>query len=161
MVILGGVAFLFSEPGKALRDIWKTGAVQGMISDEEKLQYNPTSEGNLVAIRTALMLHHDSEGAFPAADKWMDSIENRLLTSNMTKEEAGKKLIRPDLESKPSSFGYSLNDKVAGKYKDDVPPKTVLVYESKATARNAHGDAEAKGQRVGLAITVDGTILKK
>jgi hypothetical protein len=125
----------------------------------EKHAYNATSEQNLKALYQAMILHHDSEGQFPDADKWMDSIENRLRTNDLQKEEEKKKLVRPDLAGQIGKFGYAMNDAADGKYKDDVgdPSKTPLIYESKQDTRNAHGDPSS--DRNGLAIAVDGTIL--
>lgn len=126
----------------------------------EKHAYNATSEQNLKALYQAMILHHDSEGQFPAAEKWMDDIESRLRTNDLQKEEEKKKLVRPDLAGQTGKFGYAMNDAAGGKYKDDVgdPSKTPLIYESKQDSRNAHGDPSS--DRNGLAITVDGSILQ-
>ncbi|MBC8063858.1 MAG: hypothetical protein H7Y17_03445 [Chlorobia bacterium] len=130
------------------------------LSKPEKHAYSATSEKNLKAIYQGMMLYHESEGQFPDASGWMDAIENRLQSNDLAKGEGAKKLIRPDLGGNPGEFGYAMNDAASAKYKDDVkdPSNTPLVFESKATSRNEHGDPEKS--RSGLAITVDGKILK-
>jgi hypothetical protein len=160
------VVLLFTtEPGRAIRDIWGTGAIQAAVGGKEMREYNATTESNLKAIHTALMLYHDSEGQFPEASGWMDAIQNRLLVNDMTGEEAAKKLVSPSLQGKTGQFGYAMNDKAGAKYKDDIDPKMPLVFDSSDTARNAHGSPDTlapKPPRDGqnLAVAVDGTILK-
>ena len=106
------------------------------------------------------MLYHESEGQFPVAKGWMDAIQNRMRASNMSPEEAQKKLVRPDLmPPKAGVFGYAMNDALSGKYKGDIKnPKTVLVFESIQTDRNAHGDPSTAKGRMGVAI--DGSIVR-
>lgn len=158
---LGAVVVLaalvaFTGPGQVLQSLVKSGILGDMLSPERKRTYSASNEGNLKALRTALMLYHDSEGQFPMGAGWMDAIQDRIQAGDMEKTEAAKKLIRPDLTGKADQFGYAINDKAAGRYKDDVGAKTVLVYESKQSARNAHGDPAT--DRDGMSITVDGTI---
>ena len=126
----------------------------------EKHRYDATSEQNLKALYQGMMLHHDSEGQFPPADKWMDAIESRLRTNDLLKAEEKKKLVRPDLSGQAGAYGYAMNDVAGDKYKEDIkdPATTPLIYESKQTARNAHGDPAT--DRDGLAIAVDGSILR-
>jgi len=121
----------------------------------EKKEYDATSTERLKAIHTALMLYHDSEGQFPAANGWMDAIENRLATNDLKKGEAEKKLHRPDLPD--GQYGYSINAEAAGKYKDDLKPGAALVFESKATTRNASGNpkTDASGASIGIDGKVD------
>lgn len=126
-----------------------------------KHEYSATSEQNLKAIYQAMMLYHESEGQFPEASGWMDAIDNRLKTNDLEKGEEKKKLIRPDLLGQDGKFGYAMNPAASAKYKDDIKDgaKTPLIFESKETTRNANGDPEKI--RDGLAISVDGTILKQ
>jgi hypothetical protein len=142
--------------GKDFRNLWANGTIPGLLFKPPNRTYDANEVGNLRAIRTALLLYHDSEGQFPQGAGWMDAIRNRIAVSDMDGSETNKKLIRPDLAGKPNQFGYALNDKAAGKYKDDAGPKTILVYESKQTTGNAHGNATS--DRNGMAIDVDGTI---
>lgn len=152
------VVFLVSPPGRAFLDIWKSGAVQEAMAGAEKHDYEGSSTKNLKAIYTAMMLYHDSEGQFPVAAGWMDAIGNRLVVNDLKEGEAQKKLIRPDLASQPGSFGYAMNDDASGKYKDDVKGVDVpLVYESKQTGRNAHGNPK-DDHSSGLYISVNGSI---
>lgn len=127
----------------------------GIPEGPEMRQYQGTIEGNLKAIRTALVLYHENEDHFPEAAGWMDAIEKQLKTNDLTVEEAAKKLRNP---AKPSEYGYAINDAVAGKFKGDIEkPETVLVFEVAPGARNAHGDPKtAKGQ----GITLNGSIVK-
>jgi hypothetical protein len=150
----------FTSYGRTFMALWRKGVVQQYLFPPGSEQYNATTEGNLKAIYTAVMSYHESEGLFPTASGWMDAIQNRIRATNMTPEEAQKKLIRPDLlPPQPGVFGYSMNDAVSGKYKGDIKdPKTVLVFESTDTSRNAHGNpATAKGR---YAVTVDGSVVK-
>jgi hypothetical protein len=165
LVLLAGGFLFLTEPGKAARDIWSTGAVQAAISGPEKREYTATTEANLRAIHTALMMYHDSEGQFPVAAGWMDAIQNRIGTADMEGSESEKKLISPSLQGQAGQFGYAMNDKASGKYKDDLDPKMPLVFDSRDTAKNAHGDPAKlapapprDGQN--LAIAVDGTLVK-
>jgi hypothetical protein len=126
----------------------------------DKHAYSATSEQNLKAIYQAMSLYHESEGQFPDASGWMDAMQNRLESNDLKKGEAKKKLIRPDLIGQADQYGYSMNDAASAKYKDDIkdPSTTPLIYESKETTKNAHGDPTKN--RDGLAISVDGKILK-
>ncbi|MGV3615908.1 MAG: hypothetical protein ACO1SV_11285 [Fimbriimonas sp.] len=159
LVVVVALLTAFTPPGKAVQDLWRNGAIQALFFPEPKRTYDATNESNLEALHTALLLYHDSEGQFPAGNGWMDAIQPRIATSDLAKGEAEKKLVRPDLAGQADKFGYALNAKAAGKYKDDVGDgKTVLIYESKATGRNASGDPVT--DRDGMAVTIDGTILK-
>jgi hypothetical protein len=154
-ILLGAGIFY----GPTLLDFWRT--FGDALFKPEKRAYQATSEQNLKAIHQGIMLHHESEGTFPSAAKWMDEIENRLKSNDLAKGEAEKKLVRPDLLGQAGKYGYAINKAAASRYRDDLrdPAKTILVYESKQTTRNAHGDPAT--DRDGLAITVDGTILKE
>jgi hypothetical protein len=150
---------LFATPqGKDFRNLWSNGTIQAMLFPAAKRTYSASDQKNLEAICQGLMLYEDSEGQFPKANGWMDAIENRIKVSDMNGNESNKKLVRPDLSGKPGEYGFAINDKAAGKYKDDAGAKTILVYESKQTVRNAHGDPAR--DRDGMAINVDGTIVK-
>lgn len=157
IVVVGGLILAVTPQGHLLVNLFKNGAIQAAVMPAGKRTYTATNESNLKAIYTALKLYHDSEGQFPKGDGWMDAIQNRIRADDMSKEEAAKKLIRPDLVGQANQFGYALNDAAAGKYKDDVPKDTILVYESKETGRNAHGNPTK--EREGAAITVSGQVL--
>lgn len=149
------IAGSFTPFGKAVVDLLPMAV--SLVLPKAPRQYDATSAGNLRSIYTALTLYESSEGAFPSGS-WMDAIQNHLRTSDMSTEEAAKKLVRPDLAGKPGAYGYSLNDAVAGKYHGDIKdPKTILVFESAETTKNAQGDpSKAKGR---MAVTVDGSIV--
>jgi len=122
-----------------------------------KKKYAAPGTERLMAIHTALSLYHDPEGQFPAANGWMDAIENRLATNDLKKGEAEKKLHRPDLPD--GQYGYSINAEAAGKYKDDLKPGAALVFESKATTRNASGNPKTDAS--GASIGIDGKVNPK
>ncbi|HWD41984.1 MAG TPA: hypothetical protein VG944_24300, partial [Fimbriimonas sp.] len=142
----------------AVRDLWPQ--IMAAVAPEEQRQYVAGREQNLKAIYTAMMLYHESEGQFPADNGWMDAIKNRIRVAGMSAEEAGKKLIRPDMESPaPGAYGYSMNEAASAKYKGDLKdPNTVLIYESADTAKNAHGDPKKEKSR--MAVTIQGKIVK-
>jgi hypothetical protein len=157
VVVVALGLLLFTGAGKDFQNLWRNGTIPSLLFPAKKRTYSAGNESNLKAIYTALMLYHESEGQFPTAGGWMDAIEPRIRANDMEASEAKKKLARPDLGD--GQFGYAMNDAASAKYKDDVgPATTVLIYESKQTGRNAHGDP--KTDRDGYAITVDGTILK-
>ncbi|RYG47707.1 hypothetical protein EON79_06595 [bacterium] len=151
LLIFGGlilVALAFWV-GPVVRDLVKA----GFLERPEKRVYVADHEGNLKAIYTALSLYHDSEGQYPAANGWMDAIQPRLKTNDLTKEDAERKLVRPGVPA--GGFGYAISPEAAGKYKDDVKGETILVAESENPARNA-SEKPAKGA---LAVTVAGKIV--
>lgn len=133
---------------------------RGFFDKSETVAYTATSEQNLKAIHTALLLYHSSEGQLPMANGWMDAIRNRLQTANLKPGEGEKKLRRPGVEN---GLGYAMNDAASTRFTGDLDPKTVLVFESKDVRPNAHGDprADALGpEGKTAAITVDGTIVR-
>jgi hypothetical protein len=156
-----GVAFLGAVLfyGPAICDFYKVYGPD-LLSKPKKHEYSATSEKNLRAMYQAMVQFHESEGQYPDSAKWMDSVENYIHSNDLKKGEAQKKLIRPDLAGQEGKFGYAMNDAASAKYKDDIkdPSKTPLIFESKETARNAHGNP--KDSQSGMAISVDGTILK-
>ncbi len=159
LIAVGVGALAVTGFGKDLINLWRNGTLQAALFPPPKRTYTATNEENLRALHTALLLYHDSEGQFPTGNGWMDAIQPRLQTSDMASGEGLKKLVRPDLMGQAEKFGYALNAAAAGKYRDDVgDPKTPLIYESRQTTRNAAGDP--KVDRDGMAIAVDGTILK-
>ena len=155
VIVLGGAIFY----GPVLNDFYKRGMFDFILHPVRQHAYSATSEQNLKALYVALGLYHESEGQYPDSTHWMDAIENRINTYDLAKGEAEKKLIRPDLLGQDGKFGYAMNDAASGKYKDDIKdPKTPQIFESKDVSRTAHGDPAKVRQ--GLAIAVDGTILK-
>ena len=148
--------------GPLIYDGFKSGLIQSLFAGDPNRKYEGTTTENLKAMRTALMLYHDSEGQFPRADGWMDAISQRLLqTADLADKEGEKKMIRPALLGNPGQFGYSLSDAASGRYKGDIKdPKTPLIFESADTKRNAHGDPAKSKMRGGYAIAVDGTIIR-
>jgi len=146
--------------GPVVRDAIKSGFFGALFNSSRNEKYSASSQENLKAMYRALELYHESEGQYPHSEGWMNAIANRIDTENLAKGEAEKKLIRPDLLGKTGEYGYAMNDAVSAKYKDDIKDKakTPLIFESKQTEKNAHGDP-AKERR-GWAIAVDGTILK-
>lgn len=159
VILLLAILIAATPAGKDIQNFWKVGAIQAYLFPAPKKAYTGDNEAHLKALYTALMLYHDSEDKFPEANGWMDAIEPRLWTNDLGRNEGKKKLIRPDLAGKPESYGYAINRAAAGKYKDDVgPADTILIFESKSTARNASGDPSV--DREGMAITTSGQIKK-
>jgi len=163
-VFAGVLGYLGIRFGPALIDFVNAGWIGG-VKEVEQREYHGSSLENLKAIHTALMLYHDSEGAFPPAATWMDVTKLRLKTRDLSEEESMKKLKNP-LLSNPKEWGYAINDAAAGKYKDDIaePDKTPLVFDSSDTGWNAHGDPEKlapKPPRPGgnLGVTISGQAL--
>ncbi len=148
--------------GPTLRDLYRG----GFFNSVGTRQYKGTLDENLKAIRTALMLYHDSEGQFPNSAGWMDAIRTRIRTDDLSGAEAEKKLMDPAYGGKPNVYGFAMNDAASGKYKDDIKDKKApLIFESQSTARNAHGDPKKDApnppHRGGdYGITVDGVIVK-
>lgn len=158
VAILLGLIF-FTEPGQAVQDLWRRGMIQAAVFKGKKGAFKGGRKESLTAIHTALMLYHDSEEAFPPANSWMDAIEGRIVTNDLSKKGAEKKLVRPDLRDAEGLYGYAFNVKAAGKYKDDIgPATTALVYESKQTTRNASGDPATDADTDAMSIDVAGTV---
>ena len=153
------IAFAVSPYGRAVKSFWDNGLIASLFQGDTNRKYEAGRQQNLKALYTAMMLYHEAEGQFPVANGWMDAIRQHIRTGDMSPQEADKKLVRPDLmPPKAGVFGYSMNDAASGKYKGDIKsPKTVLLYESTATARNAHGDPSKERARMGIAL--DGSIV--
>ena len=148
----------FTPQGKAIRTLVAT-LTQKDISGTEA--YQGDIKDRLKAMHTAADLFHASEDAYPKADKWMDDLLIRLQTQNLKKGEAERKLKRPDVEANPDQYGFAFNAAAVGKYRGDIKdPKTILIYESKDTKKNAVGDPKADGKPGGEGITISGEIVK-
>ncbi|MFZ4508128.1 MAG: hypothetical protein ACOYON_10595 [Fimbriimonas sp.] len=160
VVVIGAIGFLFfTEPGNAVRDLWNRGILQAALVKEDRMKFDGDSRASLKALHTALMLYHDSEGAFPPADRWMDAIENRLASNDLDPASAKQKLVRPDLRGTEGQYGYALNVAAAGKYKADAGKgTTILVFESTNTKKNATGDPKRESLADGLSVTFDGKL---
>jgi len=154
------LVWLFAFPsGKAVRDIAGSGAIQDVLSKPERRTYDPSdTDENLRELALALKQYEASEGQYPAAAKWMDQLTPRLVLNDLPKKEAMKKLMRPGVGE--GGYGYALNDKVAGHYKGDLPKGTILLFESKATGRNAHGDPKKDAVPGAHAVTIEETPTK-
>ncbi|HEY3781999.1 MAG TPA: hypothetical protein VGL56_13015 [Fimbriimonadaceae bacterium] len=144
--------------------IWHLLHGLGVLDAKVMEKYNASNEKNLMALRTALMEYHESEGQFPDAAHWMDAIKNRVKVDNMEQSEVAKKFINPLYPASSAVFGYALNDAASNKYKGDLKPNTLLLFDSSDTSWDAHGDpkklkpaSKSKGGDEG--ITVDGKIV--
>lgn len=166
LLVIAGIAACFPGVRQTVQGVYDLYR-KGVFTHAEKKDYSGTNTQNLLALHTALMLVHDSDGQFPEGKTWMDDVRPRLKTY-ITGESGFKKLIRPDLlPEKEGVFGYALNDSCAGKYKDDIkdPDNTPLVFVSSDTSKNAHGDPKKllPNPPMGggnLGISVSGKILK-
>lgn len=140
-------------------------AESGFTAEVAKRSYEGDAEANLQALYVAAKLFHDSEDRFPRADAWMDELESRIRTNDLAEDEAAKKLINPDLAKAGGEFGFAMNDAAGDRFVEDLPADTVLFFESRSLARNAHGDP-TKDARVpprpggSLGITVQGKAVR-
>ena len=164
VVALGAGGLFLTAPGQAIRDIWGTGALQAAMSEPEMRAYHASTESNFKAIYTAMKIYEESEGAFPPADRWMDAIKGRMVVSDMTEEEAAKKLVSPSCVGKAGEFGYAMNEAASGKYSGDLDAKMPLIFDSSDTKRNASGSPEKllpSPPRAGknMAVSVDGKLI--
>jgi hypothetical protein len=154
-IIVGGA---FTPQGKAIRTLVST-LTQKDVSGTEA--YRGDVHDRLKAMHTAADLFHSSEDSYPKAEKWMDDLLIRLQTQNLKKGEAEKKLKRPEEDANSDEYGFALNREVAGKYKGDIKdPKTILIFESVETMKNAVGDPKNDGKPGGEGITISGEIVK-
>ncbi|MBI1334565.1 MAG: hypothetical protein JST12_16440 [Armatimonadetes bacterium] len=156
VVIALGITW-FSPAGKAIRDLVPIFFKKDISGTEA---FKGDLEDRLKAMYTAAELYQTSEDAYPEADKWMDELLTRLKTQNLKKGEAEKKIMRPDLQDKDGEYGFAINTAAAGKYKGDIKdPKTILIFESKDTKKNASGDPKTDGLAGGKGITIGGEIV--
>lgn len=144
--------------GPLVRDIFKS----GILDKNEVRTYDGNNAENLKMMYAAILAYHNSEDHFPDASGWMDAIQNRIKTADLSEGDAKKKMIRPDLRDKPGQFGYAMNDAASKKYKGDIKDQKIpLLFISLSTARNAHGNPRIDAQPGHiLAVSVDGTIIK-
>lgn len=156
--MLAGVAIWL---GPALRDLARLGVFDRPV----RRAHVGTSEENLRAIYTALMLYHQSEEMLPYAEGWMDAVAPRLRTDDLQPGAERDRLRNPLLDPGPDEYGYAMNSALSGKFLGDIedPSRTILVFDSRDTRWNAHGDPRALAPdppRPGgnLAVTVDGTV---
>lgn len=148
----------FSPAGKAIRTLLPVLLVKDTSSTEA---FKGDTEDRLKAMYTAADLYHKSEDSFPKAETWADDLLTRLQTQNLKEGEAQKKLKRPDLEAQADQYGFAINKEAAGKYRSDIKdPKTILIFESKETKKNAVGDPKTDGKPGGEGITINGEIVK-
>jgi hypothetical protein len=129
---------------------------------EKKQRWTPETEKNLQVLFTAVKMHHGSEDAYPAADKWMDQIEKRVRTNLLSKDEALKKFVDPAAANGAGGgFGFAFNEVASAKYVDDLPDKdsTILIFQSTDTRWNAHGDPAKIGREGGIGINAKGEIV--
>jgi len=163
LVVVAAIVLLF---GRTIKDLWSHGFLDAYLSPEQTRTYNATSQNNLKMLHSAMLQYHESEGQFPKSNGWMDAIRSYGAASDLAKGEAEKRFVAPSLSRKPGAFGYAMNDAASGKYKGDLKdPKTILIFDSSDTTRNAHGDPKKllpTPPRPGgnLGITVDGSIVK-
>lgn len=155
VVVLAGLGFWI---GPVVYDFFKA----GLFDKTSKRKYDGASIDNLKAMHMAMMVYHESEEMFPDSAAWMDAIETRIRTFDMSNKESEKKLVAPQYRDEPGNYGYAMNDLCSRKYKDDIPEpaKTQLIFESSDLTRNAHGDPAKLRPDKSLAISVEGQLLK-
>ena len=153
VVALGLALVALSPFGQGVRDLWARGIPQSLVAKPPERRSDPDIAARLRRIRTALELYHDSEDHYPSAEGWNDAVRKRLKAADLAPGEAEKILDRP------GGLTITLNDAAASKYRKDLAPSTVLVYESDRPGPNAHGSPSGKGPK-GRGITVDGTLVE-
>lgn len=146
LIALGALAVPFVRLGLAANRA-------GLLSTAEPEKYSASRAGNLKAIATALQLSYESDGQFPEASKWMDTLFTRMKTDNLSEEQAKEKLQRPGVAS--GAFGYAMNTAASGKLKRELPPGTVIIFESVPTGWNASGPLD-KALKGAWGVTLDG-----
>lgn len=153
VIFLGLMVWLF-QVGMALMDAKKA----GLLDEEKTDKYQVSRENNLTAIHKALLQAADSDGGFPAADKWMDTAVLRLKTGDLSEAEAREKLKVP---GGTEGYGYAFNKALGGKHPDDFKDKgkTVIVYESVATQWNASGDPLKDARPKAKGVTLQGDVV--
>ena len=155
VIVALGVVFL-TPFGKALRDLQSHGVIENLAAKSPERVVTGDTEARLRALRTALDLYHDSEDKYPEASGWTEAAELRLKADDLAKGQDAAQLVRPGAKA----FGYALNARAAGKYRDDVGPKsTILLYESKRETADAVGDPAKDGLPGGKGITVEGKVV--
>ncbi|MEQ1821494.1 MAG: hypothetical protein ABL949_03205 [Fimbriimonadaceae bacterium] len=135
--------------------LFRNGFAQALVKPKKE-EYEGSTEENIKALRTALLLYHDNEDQFPDASGWMDAIKNQLKSNNLKPDEELKKFKVDGVG--PTEYGFAFTASASKKNKSELKPDEVLVYVSKDRVWNAHGKPNEQGS--GLAITVDGKILR-
>lgn len=144
--LLGAAAgWWILQVGSAALDLARAGA----FSEVEQREYRADREGNLLAIHGALRLVCESEGALPKQD-WKEPVKLRLKTRDLSESEAAKKLA-----ALPPATHYRLNAGAAGRHIEDLPPESVLAFESGQTSEAAWGKPEPGL----LGVTAAGTVV--
>lgn len=142
-------------------DAYRTASKLGFLEKREERTYIGSTDENLKALATALNAVQESDGQYPAGDKWMDAIMPRIQPDDMKKEEADKKLQDP--AAKPGTYGFALNDAVAGKYKGDIknPDTTPLLFQTTLSGKNQHGDPSKVADKAprNHAISISGKLI--
>lgn len=156
-LVVVAIGVLFLTPfGNGLRDLFSSGIVQNMASKPPERKATGDTESRLKALRTALDLYHDSEEKYPEAVGWTEAARLRLKADDLAKGQDKAQLTRPGA----SAFGYALNASAAGKYRDDVGPKsTILIFETPKEEQDTSGDPTKDGLKGGRGITIDGQIV--
>lgn len=157
VLLLAGLGVLFLTPfGKALRDLASRGVIQNLASKPPERVVSGDTVARLKALRTALDLYHDSEERYPEASGWSEAARLRLKADDLAKGQDRAALTRPGARA----YGYALNARAAGKYRDDVGPEsTILLYETARETKDAVGDPARDGLKGGRGITVSGEIV--
>ena len=154
---LVALGVLFLTPfGNGVRDLFSTGIAQSLVERPPERKLTGDTVTRLKALKTALDLYHDSEEKYPEAVGWPEAARLRLKAHDLAPGEELKGLTRPGAKA----YGYALNRAAAGKYRDDVGPKsTILLYETPAETKDATGDPKSDGLKDGRGVTLAGEIV--
>lgn len=138
----------------------------GTMDAQKQHKYSATSMENLKALYQAVSLYYESEGVMPEAAGWMDAAKTYVRTADLKKGEEMKKFVNPRLREGEGIYGYAFNSALSLAYREDIedPATTPMIFESKDTRWNAHGepsmlqpDPELEGGN--QTITADGSVI--
>jgi hypothetical protein len=154
-IVVIGVTIEATVTWKGVFALFRSGFAQGLMKPE-KTEYQGSTEANIKALRTALLLYHENEDQFPAANGWMDAMKNQVKTNSLKPGEELKKFKVDGVG--PEEFGFAMSDIASQKNKTKLKPDDVLVFVSKDKRWNAHGKPDDIG--AGFAITLEGKLVR-
>jgi len=89
---------------------------------------------NLSSLHQALMVYAaDHNGVYPSADNWCDAIFKNYNVVN------ANQFCCPGSDAKVGQSSYAININVAGKKASEIPPDTVLLFETSPGVNPAGG----------------------
>ena len=112
------------------------------ISEWKDRQERATCSGNLELLREALQLHAEKHnGRLPSAHEWSGAVLAVISELKHNSQSRGSIMQCPANSSSACTYGF--NASLAGKKLAELPPGTILIYETKGGWNNA-GDPRAQ-----------------